>query len=152
MNSQKRLAYLALQHFLVSCPLLIFTSLREAPQRTSPGIIVPAGLCQFSRGLAVSARLCHRCWFVSVIPTLLNWTAGIFMKCLPVDRAAAADFCELKCWVPDNADGICFKEKFLKVLLPTPTPPYPNNLSFSLPLVGGGLEGRLKHLRNFNMD
>jgi hypothetical protein len=35
--------------------------------------------------------------------TLLNWTAGIFMKCLPVDQvaaaavAAAADSCELNC-------------------------------------------------------
>ena len=47
---------------------LIFISLREAQLRTSPGvpvgpggIIAPADLCQFSRGLVVPARLFHCC-------------------------------------------------------------------------------------------
>jgi hypothetical protein len=37
---------------------MIFTSFRETWQRTSPGLIAPAG---FGGGLAVSARSCHHC-------------------------------------------------------------------------------------------
>jgi hypothetical protein len=42
-------------------------------------------------GLAFSARQCHCCWFVFAIQTLLNWTAGVFVKSLPVGQAAAVD-------------------------------------------------------------
>ena len=48
--------------------------------------------------------------------------------------------CELNCQFPDNTDGICSKEPFLNV-------PLPHILSFPLSLEGGGLKGRLKHLR-----
>jgi hypothetical protein len=41
-----------------------------------------------------------------------------------------------------GAEGVC------SPIGGTTIPPYPNNLSFPLPLVGGGLQGRLKCLRN----
>jgi len=56
----------------------------------------------------------------------------------------AADSCELNCLYPENADWIHRKELFLNrstssfALL---------TFSFPLPLVSGGLEGRLRHLR-----
>ena len=59
--------------------------------------------------------------------------------CLQVDGTAAAGLCELNCWYLHNTDGISIKELFLKYLLPL----CPNNFSFPLPLVGGGLEGRM---------
>jgi hypothetical protein len=44
-------------------------------------------------------------------------------------------------WTADNEDRNHPKELFLT----GPQPPFPIFLSFPLPLVGGGLEGRLKH-------
>ena len=49
---------------LVLTSLLIFTSLREAQERTSPGLIAPAVSSRFGWCLAVSARSCHCYWFV----------------------------------------------------------------------------------------
>lgn len=66
------------------------------------------------------------------ILTLLNWTAGIIMKCLQMDQAAAVDSCELNYSFPDNKDWICSKEEFQT----GPLPHYPNNFYFLLPLVG----------------
>ena len=61
MDSDGVLAELGLQHF-VGESLMVFSSLREAWQRTSPGVlVVPTDLYRFSRGLVVSAGLCHGC-------------------------------------------------------------------------------------------
>ena len=82
------------------------------------------------QSLQVSSGLNCHCWFV--------WGVQI-------DRATAADSCELNCWYPDNADWIDSKELFLtrssssSALI---------NLSFPLSLVGGGLEGRIMCLSN----
>jgi hypothetical protein len=61
--------------------LLIFTSLREAHLRENfwhSSLVPPADLCG-GWGLAVSARKCHHCWFLFVIPTRLNWTASKYI-------------------------------------------------------------------------
>lgn len=60
-----------------------------------------------------------------------------------MDHATADESSELYCPFPDNADGIGSKEPFLN----RSTGLYPNNLSFPLPLGGGGLERRLKYVR-----
>ena len=67
---------------------------RESQLRTLPCVlIVPDPSCWLmliQLRLAVPSRLCH----CSDTPTLLNWTAGIFRKCLGVDWAVywTADF------------------------------------------------------------
>jgi hypothetical protein len=77
MDSDWVFACLAFQHFIGLESLLIFTLLREVWQRT-PGVpVAPSDFCWFSGGLAVSAGLCHCCWFMFGIQTLLKWTAGI---------------------------------------------------------------------------
>jgi hypothetical protein len=71
----------------------------------------------------------------AAILTLLNWTADISVKCLRVDPAITADSCELNCWWELLQRTISKQVHF------------PCVLSFPLPLVGGGLKGRLKSLR-----
>ena len=39
----------------------------------------------------LSARPCHHCWFKFATSTLLNWIAGVSVKCLWVGQAATAN-------------------------------------------------------------
>jgi hypothetical protein len=86
--------------------------------------------------LAVSARLC--CVLLSshywVGLLIYLWSVCKWIELLLLT-------CELSYWFLDNADGICTKEPFLN------RSTSPHILSFLLPLVDGGLEGRSKHLR-----
>jgi hypothetical protein len=43
-------------------------------------LVASIDLCPFSRGLTMSARSCHCCWFMPIILMLLNWTAGILIN------------------------------------------------------------------------
>ena len=131
--------------FGLSSSVFVFTDLhfiergRELLLASLLVLVPPADSCRFGGGLAVSAGLCHHCWFMFAILTLLNWTAGILTtgdlnypkelllnsiqqslmassgltcRCWFVDGVCAADSCDLPCWYPDNADRICSKELF----------------------------------------
>jgi hypothetical protein len=100
--------------------------------------VPPADLCQ-GRDLAVSVRPCHCCWFVLAIPTLLNWTAGVSVKCLWVDGAAAADL-----WTELPISRQHRQELLQRTFLNRSTSP----VSFLLPLEGSGLQGRSKVFKN----
>lgn len=63
--------------------------------------------------------------------------------CLQVALATTAE--ERNCWYPDKEDWTHPQRTNSKQVH---IPLCPINLSFPLPLVGSGLEGRLKHLRN----
>ena len=90
--------------------------------------------------------------FWQLLRTQANWQSLFWIElllpigewCLWVDQATTLDLCELNCWYPDNTDCICLKQLFLNrstssfVLLTIFFPP--------LPLVDGGLEGKLKHI------
>ena len=91
-------------------------------------------------GLALSARLCHHCWFIFAILTLSTYTTGIPLKCFWVDQVTTADlWTELpKSW-KHRSD--LFQRTISKQVY------VPCILSFPLPLVVGGLEGRLKGWR-----
>ena len=96
---------------------LIFTLLWEAHSRTSPGIfggpnqswwLVPNQLRPVYLWWSY-----HYFWFMFSILSLLNWTTGIFLKYLQVDWAVTAESYELNWQLPNNTDGICFKEEFI---------------------------------------
>lgn len=40
-------------------------------------LVIPADSCQSGGSLRVSARLCHHCWLMFGVLTLLNWLTGI---------------------------------------------------------------------------
>ena len=116
---------------------LIFALFREAQLRTSDiPADPPADSCW---GLDVSARSCCHCWVMSAIPTLQNWTLAYLWSVCQWIRLLLTF--ELNCWIPENAEGICSKEQFVNRFT------YPCIFCFPLPLVGGGLEGRLQRLR-----
>ena len=117
---------------LKSLSFLIFTLLRESQQRISPGVPAdpghPADLYWFREGLAISAGLCPRCWFLFDIVKTQNWSARIlaigvwnWTKMLLLNTNSWKVFgssscrwsCELNCWYPDNADWTCSKELYL---------------------------------------
>lgn len=75
------LVELAVQSLLVSCL-----------HWSSPGVLHgPSCWLKLRLRSCCLCWLCHCCWFVFAIITLLNWTAGVSMKCLWVDWAASAD-------------------------------------------------------------
>ena len=56
------------------------TSLKEShqlPLASQLVLVATAGSSRLGGGLAVSPGLCHCCWFMFDILTLLNWTASI---------------------------------------------------------------------------
>jgi hypothetical protein len=75
---------------------------------------------------------------VFAIPILLNWTAGISVKCLQMDWAAAADLCTVNFPTTQMAVAPNILSKQVH---------FPHILFLPLLLVGCGLQGRLKHLR-----
>ena len=88
---------------------LIFTSLRKAQQRTSPGVPVgPSCLLQ--------PRLrpgCHGHVTVVAKLSLLNWIAGVICEMFVSGLSCRCLLtCELNCWFPDNTDRSCSKEPF----------------------------------------
>jgi len=114
--------------------LLIFSSLREAQSRTSPG---PS--CWLRPGCLCQVVPC--CWFLFTVSTLLNWTADVSGKCLWVDRAATAD---LRTELPISTQHRWefLQRPFLNRSIPLAPHPF-----FSTPSGGCGLKGRLKCLR-----
>jgi hypothetical protein len=90
-DSVRSRAWLA---YRASCAMLVDLGFPEKRHSWEPFQaslwIPPADSCQ-DWGLAVSARLCHCCWIMFAIQTLPNWTAGVSMKCLPVDWAASVN-------------------------------------------------------------
>jgi hypothetical protein len=65
----------------VPCNASLISSLPWCWGTAEPGVQAGPGhspwLVLTWRGLVVSAGLCHHCWFVFGILTLLNWTAGV---------------------------------------------------------------------------
>ena len=59
---------------------LIFTFLKEAQLRTSPGVPVSPSCCIGAEAEAWLSLLGHATTVANL--TLLNWTAGVAMKCL----------------------------------------------------------------------
>ena len=118
--------------------LLIFELLREAQWGLLLTFLLtlvsPAYSCRFCWYLIVPARLCHCCCYPDT-PKLDCWN-----KCLWVDRATAADLCTelLLSW-----------QHWRELLQRTISKHihFPCILAFPPPLVSGGLEGKLKHLR-----
>jgi len=87
---------------------LIFALLKKLYQLTCGTPAAPKLSCwliQFKWGLPVP-RLCHRC----ICPNTTELDCHVHDV---FDRAANADSCELNCWFPEKADGICSKEQFL---------------------------------------
>ena len=88
--------------------LLIFASLREAQPRTS-GLLLWFLLLTQAEAEAWLSLLGSAA--ASAIPTLLKWTAGVFVFVSGLSCRYLLT-CELNCQFPDNTDGSCSKEPF----------------------------------------
>ena len=130
------LVKLAVLHLWVAQSLLIFVCQREAQSfwRSCWSLLLTWAEAEAEAWLALLGR-------VTAVANSGYWTAGVSVKCLQVDRAAAA--CWPVNWTADfqtTQTGVAPKNLSKQVH-------FPCILSFPLPLVGGGLQGRLKHLR-----
>jgi hypothetical protein len=108
-------------------------------QRSSRSLLLTCAEAEAWLALLASAT---RCWFLFAVPTLPYWTAGVSVKCLRVDHAAAAA-------ANLGTELLIFRQHRWKLLQRAISKQvhFPHILSFPLPLVGGGLQGRLKCLR-----
>ena len=119
---------------------LIFTLLREMKPRTFPGIpLGPSCWLVLKLRPAVSARQCNWCWFMFAIQTLPNW-----LLVYPWSVCKWIELPLLTCAWQHRWDLL--QRTISKQVH------FPQILSFPLPLVGGGLEGRLKHLKPIFKD
>ena len=122
-----------------TCRCIVFDYLCFAERHSQELLLVflllvpPADSCWGWGGLAVSAKSCHCCWFS--MPTLLNWTAGVSVRCFQVDWAAAAAILWTELLLSRQ-----HRQELLQRIFQKRSTPLPISFFSPLLLVGGGLQ------------